>query len=218
MKKSTWYFLLAFLVSIYGVTANADDQLHKRPRYILRSGDTIELIYRVTPEFNQTITIQPDGFVDLNVVGDMKLTGLSVDEARARILEKASEHLNHPELNIVLKDFEKSYVVVAGEVERPGRFDLRENTTALQAILMAGGFKASGYDTNVYLFRRINGDDSEVRKLNLHDIEKTADLERDTQLQPGDMLLIPRNKLEKFTRIMKSVNVGMYFDPVNLAK
>lgn len=191
-------------------------QLHRRDRYALRPGDSFELSYRLTPEFNQTVMVQPDGYVNLNVVGDMKVDGLSVEEVHDKIIEKVSKRLNQPELNITLKEFAKPYVVVAGEVERPGRIDLRENTTAMQAIMLAGGFKASGYDTQVYLFRRINGEDAEVRRLNLHDLQKTADLERDMVLQPGDMLLVPRNKLEKFSRIMKAANLGLYFDPLAL--
>lgn len=191
-------------------------QLKKRERYTLRPGDSFELSYRLTPELNQMVTVQPDGYVNLNVIGDMKVDGLSVEEVHNHIIEKASKHLNQPELNITLKEFNKPYIVVAGEVERPGRIDLRENTTAMQAIMLAGGFKSSGYDTNVYLFRKINGDNAEVKKLNLHNLQKTKDLERDMALLPGDMLLVPRNKLEKLSRVMKATNLGLYFDPTTL--
>jgi len=212
MKRSIFTLVLLQIALV----AAANGQLHKRERYTLRSGDSFELNYRLTPELNQTVTVQPDGYVNLNVVGDMKVDGMAVDEIHDRVLEKASKRLNQPELNITLKEFNKPYVVVAGEVERPGRIDVRENTTAMQAIMLAGGFKASGYDTDVYLFRKINGDSSEIRKLNLHNLQKTGDLERDIMLQPGDMLLVPRNKLEKFARVIKSVNMGMYFDPTQL--
>ena len=53
--------------------------------------------------------------------------------------------------------------MVAGEVEHPGKFDLRENTTALQAVMLAGGFKDSARDTQVILFRQINADEAEVK-------------------------------------------------------
>ncbi len=46
-------------------------------RYKLVSGDVIDIVYRYTPEFNQTVTIQPDGFVGLQIVGDLKLEGLT---------------------------------------------------------------------------------------------------------------------------------------------
>jgi polysaccharide export outer membrane protein len=193
--------------------ARADEQLHKRPVYTLHTGDVIALNYRYTPEFNQTVTVQPDGSVNLNIVGDVKIIGLSVDETRQRIVDLASARLNHPELTITLEHFEEPYFVVAGEVDHPGRFDLNENMTALQAIMLAGGFKDSARDTQVILFRRINQDEAEVRKLDLHDIKKHADLERDTELEPGDMLLVTRNKMEHLSRFMKASNLGVYFNP-----
>jgi|SRR5580658_10324511 polysaccharide export outer membrane protein len=206
--------ILAVAVSLIELaSARADDQLHQRPRYTLHTGDVIYLAYRFTPEFNQTVTVQPDGFIDLNIVGNLKAGGLTVEELQNQIVSLASSRLNHPDLTITLKEFQHPYVVVAGEVTNPGKFDFRENTTALQAVMLAGGFKDSARDTRVLLFRRINGDMAEVRQLNLHNVNKTSDLERDSELQPGDMLLVTRNKMEHMSRFMKASNLGLYFNP-----
>jgi polysaccharide biosynthesis/export protein len=208
-----WAMAIAGLLLLLPGVARSDEQLHKRPVYMLHTGDVIVLNYRYTPEFNQTVTVQPDGSVNLNIVGAVDVLGLSVDEARQRILNMASARLNNPELTITLQHFQEPYFVVAGEVDHPGKFDLNENTTAMQAIMLAGGFKDSARDTQVILFRRINADEAEVHKLDLHDIKKHADLERDTQLEPGDMLLVTRNKMEHLSRFMKATNLGVYFNP-----
>jgi polysaccharide biosynthesis/export protein len=193
--------------------AQAEEQLHQRPVYTLHTGDVMVLNYRYTPEFNQTVTVQPDGSVNLNIVGNVRVAGLSVDQVQQRIVSLASVRLNHPELTITLQQFEQPYFVVAGEVDHPGKFDLRDNLTALQAIMLAGGFKDSARDTQVILFRRINADEAEVHKLDLHNIKKNSDLERDTELEPGDMLLVTRNKMEHLSRFMKASNLGVYFNP-----
>jgi polysaccharide export outer membrane protein len=205
--------LTLFTMLTVATGARADDQLHNRPVYTLHTGDVIVLSYRYTPEFDQTVTVQPDGCVNLNIVGNVKVADLSMDQVHDRIVELASKELNHPALTITLKEFQQPYVVVAGEVDRPGKIEIRENTTALQAVLLAGGFKDSAKDTQVVLFRRVNGDMAEVRKLDLHNIKKTADLERDTELEPGDMLLVTRNKMEHLSRFMKASNLGVYFNP-----
>ncbi|MGB0065350.1 MAG: polysaccharide biosynthesis/export family protein [Terracidiphilus sp.] len=193
--------------------ARGDEQLRQRPVYTLHTGDEIALNYRYTPEFNQTATVQPDGSVNLNIVGDVQVEGMSVDQARKRIVGLASSRLNHPELTITLVHFQTPYVVVAGEVDRPGKYDLNESMTALQAVLLAGGFKDSARDTKVFLFRRINADDAEVRQLDLHNIKNQADLERDAELEPGDMLLVTRNRMEHFSRFMKASNLGVFLNP-----
>jgi polysaccharide biosynthesis/export protein len=139
-----------------------------------------------------------------------------LDKAHDDIVKAASGRLNNPELNLTLKDFEHPYIVVSGEVEKPGKIELREDTTALQAVMLAGGFKDSARDTKVMLFRKVNNQMAEVRQLNLHNVHRTSDLERDSELQPGDMLLVTRNKLEHFSRFMKATNLGLYFDPTTI--
>jgi polysaccharide biosynthesis/export protein len=213
MKKSR-LLLALFMMVITATSLPADEKLHHRERYTLRSGDVIELQYRYTPELNQTVTVLPDGYVNLNLVGELRVSDLTLTQAHDLILEKARARLNEPELNLVLKEFQKPYVVVAGEVAKPGRFDLRENTTAMQAILLSGGFSQGAQTGQVLLFRKINEADAEVRVLNLSKLRKTADLERDIQLKSGDMLYVPRDKVEKIARFVKLANLGLYFNPL----
>ena len=208
-------FLLALCTAIVPGMLHADDALHERPRYQIQPGDVVELHYRFTPEFNQTVTIQPDGHAELNVVGDVKLSDLTVDQAKEAILTKAKSTLNDPDLNIVLKDFQHPYVVVAGEVNAPGKIDLREHTSAVQAVMLAGGFKQDAKTNRILVFRRINNDTAEVKQVDLHHLNKTSDMEKDLELAPGDMLLVQRDNLEKVSRYVKVLNLGMYFNPLS---
>jgi polysaccharide biosynthesis/export protein len=207
---------LVLIILLAPMVCKADENLHQRPRYTLHTGDVIALDYRYTPEFNQTVTVQPDGYVTLDIVGAIKATDMTIDQLHDEIIQRASVRLNNPELSISIKQFEQPFVVVAGEVDKPGKIEIHQDTSALQAIMLAGGFKDSAKDTKVLLFRRINNQMAEVRQLNLHNINKTGDLERDAELQPGDMLLVTRNKLEHFSHIMKASNLGLYFDPTTI--
>jgi polysaccharide export outer membrane protein len=215
--RTSRLFLVSLLMIMAAACVNADEKLHHREHYTLRSGDVLELQYHYTPEQNQTVTVLPDGYVNLNLVGEVRVGDLTLKQAHDLIIEKVRERLNDPELNLILKEFQKPYVVVAGEVAKPGRFDLRENTTAMQAILLSGGFAQSAQTGQVLLFRKINGDNAEVRVLNLSKLRKTSDLERDIQLQSGDMLFVPRDKVEKISRYIKLANLGLYFNPLQMA-
>jgi polysaccharide export outer membrane protein len=212
-KMRTLYRVLLF-VSLLVPPTYGDDNLHHRPRYTLRAGDVLQLEYRYTPEFNQTVTVLPDGYVNLNVVGDLKVSDLTVAQAHDAIIKKAQARLNDPELNLILKEFQPLYVVVSGEVGKPGKIELRDKTTAMQAVLLAGGFSESAQTGQVLLFRKINSDTAEVRKLNLTKVRKTVDLERDIQLEPDDMLFVPRDKVQKLSRYVKLLNIGTYVNPL----
>src|SRR5580693_7157781 len=143
--KRTFIATIAILsLFAFEQSAWSDVELRQRNVYTLHVGDVISLTYRLTPEFNETVTVQPDGCVNLQIVGNIKVSGLTLDQAHGKIVSLASNQLNHPELAITLKQFEQPYVVVAGEVDKPGKIDLHEDTTtALQAVMLAGGFKDS---------------------------------------------------------------------------
>ena len=205
------FFLLIFFVSLSDF---ASAQLRQRPRYQLRSGDTLQLVYRLTPELNQTVSVQPDGYVDLNVAGEVQVAGLTVAQAHDLIIEKESEHLNQPELNLMLEEFTRPYVVVSGEVVKPGQIEIRENMTALSAILLAGGFTQSAKSGQIIVFRKVNDTIAEVKQLDLTTVKKTVQLEHDMALQPGDLILVPHDRVSRLQHYMQMANVGLYVNPL----
>lgn len=203
------------------VTATAFGQTtgfaERTPRYRLQPTDVLEIHYRYTPEFDQTVTVQPDGFAALQIVGDMKLQGLTLEQAKAAILETAAQRLRDPEITMVLKDFEKPYFVVGGEVVNPGKFEMRGQITAVQAIAMAGGFKsASAKHSEVILFRRVGHDLAKTQILDLKAAMSPSATEPLADLHPGDLLVVPQNRVSKIERFIKWANMGMYFNPMSL--
>jgi len=182
-------------------------------RYRLQPGDVIEVQFRYSPEFNQTVTVQPDGYISLEIGGDLKVAGLTVEETRRLILRKAGARLQDPVAIVLLKEFQKPYFVVAGEVTQPGKIEMRERVTAIQAIMLAGGMKEGARSSQVIVFRKINSDMAEVKLLNLKSIKRTGDLENDLTLQPGDMVFVPRDKISKIERFMKLASVVAFMAP-----
>ena len=184
------YDLFLSLICAGAALAQPGGFAERDTRYRLQPTDVVEVHYRYTPEFDQTVTIQPDGFANLQIVGDVKLQGLTLEQVKAAILEKASLRLKDPEITLVLKDFEKPYFVVGGEVGSPGKFEMRGQVTAVQAIAMAGGFKnASAKHSQVILFRRAGGDLAKTELLDLKSAMNPAASEPLADLRPGDLLI-----------------------------
>jgi polysaccharide export outer membrane protein len=183
-------------------------------RYTLNPGDVLEIQYRYTPEFNQTVSVQPDGYVSLQIGGDVKVGGRDLGQVRNLILAKVRTQLESPELTVILKEFQKPYVVVAGEVAQPGKLEMREKLTAVQAVLMAGGFKDSAKSSQILVFRKLNADTAEVRSLNFKTLTRTRDLENDLTLQAGDMILVPRNRISKLERYVRIASLAAFLNPL----
>jgi len=184
--------------------------------YKIEPGDTIEVLYRKSPEFNQTVIVQPRGFVTLQLIGEVRLEGLTLKEAQGLITSRASERLNDPEVSLSLKDFDKPHFTVMGEVTNPGRYELRGSISAIDALAMAGGFKPTSKHTEILLVHRENNHVKSTQVINYKDLENQQKLTKYEffKILPGDIMIVPQNKLSKVERYVKLINAGVYYNPV----
>jgi polysaccharide export outer membrane protein len=240
-KQLGRFSLMVFLAALAGVATHAQDTMapasappgqsvrengggagdreqapvlqHRNRRYQLHSADVLELNFPFTPEFNQSVTVQPDGYITLRGVDSVRVEGQTLPEV-TNLLRAAYEKILHdPVINIELKDFEKPYFIVGGEVGHPGKFDLRGETRATEAVAIAGGLRESAKHSQVVLFHRVPDGWVQVKKLNMKKMLKDGNLDEDAYLQPGDFLYVPKNAMSKIGRFIPTSSVGLYANP-----
>ena len=212
-----WITAVLILLATAGVSAGAQDRPDAKPvavpedsqsvseptlqehapRYTLSIGDTLEINFRFTPEFNQTVTIQPDGYISLRDLSDLRAAGRTVPELAELLKKRYSRILHDPVLTITLTVFEKPYFIANGELKSPGKYDLRTNTTVLEAVGIAGGFNEKSRHSEVLLFRRVSDQWMPVKVLNVKEMIKSGNLSEDPRLHPGDMVYVPKNSVSK---------------------
>lgn len=191
--------------------SSSQPQLLHRPRYRVQPGDVIGLVFPIGADFNQTLTVAPDGYVTLRGVGDFYAAGKSLPELRQALVQAYSTILHDPIINVDLKDFQKPFFIVNGEVAHPGKFDLRESITVTEAIAIAGGATEGAKSSQVLLFRKMPGGAMvEVRKLDLKKMLKKGNLTEDVVLQPGDFIFVPQTAISKIERFLPTSSLGVY--------
>src|SRR5438876_12260988 len=186
---------------------------HRNRRYQLHSSDVLELNFPFTLEFNQTVTVQPDGYITLRGVDSIRVEGQTLPEVNDSLRSVYAKILHDPVINVELKDFEKPFFIVGGEVGHPGKFDLRGETTATEAVAIAGGLRDSAKHSQVVLFHRVPDGWVQVKKLNMKKMLKDANLNEDAYLQPGDFLYVPKNTMSKIGRFIPTSSLGLYANP-----
>lgn len=196
------------------VCLKAQQLVDRSPEYRLQRSDVVEIKYRYTPEFDQTVSIGPDGRVSIANFGTLYAKDLTLKEFENKVVALASAHLVQPDVLVVLKEFEKPHVFVEGEVNLPGRIELRSDTSALDAIALAGGFKSSSKSSSVLLLHHVDGQHSETRVLDLKSLVSKHKLEEATLLQPGDVIYVPQNRLSKAERLAHLGQFGAIYSPV----
>jgi polysaccharide export outer membrane protein len=182
----------------------------RRPRYRLEAGDAFDISFELNPEFNQTVTVQPDGYITLRGVGDISVKGQTVPELTEALRTAYSKILNAPLISVVLKDFEKPYFIADGQLGHPGKYDLRGDVTLTEAIAMAGGFLDSSKHSRVLLFRKASAGWYQAETFDVKKMEKTGNLKEDPTLHAGDMLFVPKNTISKVKVFLPGSSVGAF--------
>jgi polysaccharide export outer membrane protein len=195
-------------------TAAAIPGLQERnPRYRLRKSDSFDVDFAFSPELNQTVAVQPDGFATLKEVGSIFVEGQTVPELTQTVKDAYAKILHDPVIAIALRDFEKPYFIAAGQVAKPGKYDLRSPLTVTEAVAIAGGFNDSAKHSQVVLFHPTPDGVFEAKLLNVKQLLASRNLSEDIYLQPGDMLYVPQNTISKIRRYIPNSSVGAYYNP-----
>ena len=182
----------------------------RRPLYRLSKSDVLEVSFAFASEYNQTVTVQPDGYITLKNAGHLLAEGSTAQELEAAIEGAYAKLLHEPLVTVNLKDFDRPYFIASGEVAHPGKYELRGKTTITAALAIAGGFTQQSKHSQVVLFRHVSPNLVETRVLNVKAMLKHRDLREDPYLQAGDYLFVPRSTVSNIMRFMPATNMGMY--------
>lgn len=125
-------------------------------RMTLAPGDRVSVVVfqhaeTSTPE--EGVRLDPEGRIDLPLVGPVEIAGLTLDEARARLVTELERYVRKPQVALNLIEPRGRRVYVFGEVEKPGAYPIDRPLSALQTLSLAGGFRPGADREHVALLR-----------------------------------------------------------------
>ncbi len=186
----------------------------RHPLYRLSKSDTVDVSFTFSPDFNQTVTVQPDGFVALKGAGALFAEGLTVPQMRQAVVNAYRGFLREPEVTVTLKDFDKPYFLASGEVARPGKYELRGDLTVNEAVAVAGGFTQQARHSQVVVFRRISAYVAESHVIDVKKMLDSRNLHEDLHLQPGDFIFVPQSRISKIRKYVPTNSMSWYVNPL----
>src|SRR5208337_4761261 len=138
-------FLLASLLTACQTSTPAlqphpEAKLEAPARVTLKPGDVVEIKFAYAGQFNENQTVRPDGKIEMQLIGEVAAEGKTPSELRDELINLYTPQLKHPELAVVVRGLYERRVYVGGEVNKPGPVDIPGEMTALEAIMLAGGF------------------------------------------------------------------------------
>lgn len=179
------------------------------PSYRLFRGDTLSILAVGFPDGIgiNSLTVGLDGYVQLPYVGSVKMEGLTLDEAKAVLMDSLTQYLRIPDLSLVITSYGPRKVYVMGEVNKPGVQEMAiDNMNAYAALATAGGWARKGRSTRIQIMRVIDGT-MYYRTLNMKAYTVKHDLTQNVEIEDGDIIYVPRSNGIKFdTDILPYVN------------
>lgn len=169
--------------------------------YILRPGDVLEVKFYYHPELNQTVTVRPDGKVDLALIGEVAAAEMTTEKL-SEIIASRYDNLRDPRVGVNVKEFadkrfSESQIYVGGEVGRPGVLRLKQGMTVLQAIVEAGGFRDTADIEKVILLRPLEENRFGHREINLSKVLTNEDPQSDALVTREDVIFVPRTGIAR---------------------
>jgi len=161
---------------------------------VLHPGDSIDIKFQYWPEMDDSQTIRPDGKITLQMIDDVQAAGLEPEELDHKLTKLYEAKLKEPELSVIVRSLANRSVFVTGEVFTPGEVELKNEMTALSAIMSSGGFNKSTAElSNVIIIRHLNGK-RYAAAINLHS-KLTAKESKPFYLTAKDIVYVPRTRI-----------------------
>lgn len=159
------------------------------PDYVLGPGDRIKVrFWGSGRDFSYVGDVDPDGALDLPVLGVVDIAGKTLRDARETLRRLAEHYAGGVKLRLTPVSLRSMEVFVIGEVERPGLHSIPAYSTVIAALNRAGGVKKSGSLRRIKLYR----EDEPFGEIDLYRLLLAGSREVDAVLKTRDVVFVPR--------------------------
>jgi polysaccharide export outer membrane protein len=182
----------SFLAVVTALSFAASGAAAQAPA-VLGVGDSVKVTVFQNPDLTTEARISEAGTINMPLIGDVAVSGLTPDNAAARIAERLTrgKFVINPQVSLSLETLRSRQVTVLGEVGHPGRYPLDDVSNSVTDLLArAGGITAEG-DDNVVVVRHVNGRELRI-PVDLAEMSRTGNTSRDMRLENGDVVYVNR--------------------------
>jgi polysaccharide export outer membrane protein len=159
--------------------------------YIIGPEDILDISVWKQPELSGHVPVRPDGKISMPLIGEVVAAGLTPPKLSDIITEKLKTYITKPQVNVMVEQVKSQYVNVVGEVGKPGRYELTQPMTILDAITNAGGPTQYAKLSKIYVLRTLPNNARQTLYFDYKAVIRGRRLDENVYLQRGDTLVIP---------------------------
>lgn len=162
--------------------------------YVLGPGDEVVLVVYGANQNLITKNISPEGTINIDALGPVQLSGMTVEEANSylrkrlsRIYSGLGQDAQSTDISLTIGQIRNIQINVLGDVEAPGTYQMPAFSTAFHALYLAGGVKEPGSLRNI----KVNRGGRQIATIDVYDFLQNGNRKGDVQLQDGDVIVVP---------------------------
>jgi len=156
--------------------------------YKMVVGDKLRVEVYKDPQMSQSLQIRPDGKITLPLLGDVAAAGKTPAALRDSLTSSLKEFITSPVVTVIVVEAQPQTVSAIGEVNAPGTHPIKGQTTVIEALAMAGGFKDFANTKNITIQRSTPTGTTRI-KFNYKDAIKSES--KQMCVEPGDVIIVP---------------------------
>jgi polysaccharide export outer membrane protein len=158
-------------------------------QFTLGAADVIRVNVWKNADLSQTVTVGPDGFVSLPLLGDVHVAGMTANQLAQILSTRLSTYVVSAQVTVSVVDIRSRQVYVMGQVGKAGGYPLIAPMTVLQLIAQAGGLNTYANRKGIIILRAANGTSQKLSFNYTNAIH--GDGKQNISLQPGDTVIVP---------------------------
>jgi polysaccharide export outer membrane protein len=163
-------------------------------RYKIGPLDTLNVVVWRNPELSGPVTVRPDGFISMPLIGELQAAGKSPSELSLAARAALSKLVVDPVVSVVVTGFQGVYseqIRIVGEAARPQAVAYRQDMTLLDVMIQVGGMTDFADGNGAVLIRGSSG--GKQYSLRLKDLLKRGDISANVAVMPGDIVMVPQS-------------------------
>jgi polysaccharide biosynthesis/export protein len=163
--------------------------------YFIEPGDVINLSVYPAEEFSREVTVQPDGTVEMPMLGSLRVQGLKPGDLQRQLASRLARYVSNPTVGVSVRRFAFNRVAIIGNSKNTGYFEYRDGMKLLDLLAQAGGLADYAQEDSIRIYRKNKGEggrvNEEIVKADISSVFEGR-IDRNIPLSNGDIVYVPR--------------------------
>ncbi len=168
------------------------DMYDNEDHYLLGPDDVVHIVVENHPEWSGDFSIRPDGRVVIPALGNINAEGLFREEFEANLELYLDKYINNPRVTIDIVQYASQVVYILGEVASPGKYPTEGKKLTLRDAVIAAGLPTRNAAIRRVFIISASRKNPHREVVNLYRILYRGELKRNIELEPGDVVYIPK--------------------------